>query len=181
MCARNRSSTNSMTASTIAILVSCLSLLISGISLGWNIYKDVYLRARVRTSFALMIIQHPTSLKSLWRFSFFATNLGPGKVRLEVLILLEWSIWKKITRSCRYESLRLDFKHPLGGTLPRDLDVGEQMALTFDPDDCKFLSEKHTHTDIGIRDSFGRFHWCNKKDMVEAKKDFREKKWAKTE
>ena len=167
-----------MTASSFAILISCLSLVISVIALGWNIYKDVYLRARVRTSFKLMVLQHATFQKPLWRFCFSAMNLGPGKVRLETLALQESSIWKKITRRTQRSVLIHEFDHPLGGTLPCDLDVGAGMNFTFDPARCDFLNDNDTH--IGIRDSFGRIHWCGKHEMVAAKKDFREKRWAQS-
>jgi hypothetical protein len=69
-----------------------------------------------------------------------------------------------------------DFKHPLGGRLPCDLDVGEKMDLTFAPDDCTWLGQDFTQ--IGINDSFGRTHSCNKEYMADAKKKFQEKAWA---
>ena len=166
-----------MDASTIAIFVSCLSLSVSGISLGWNIYRDVYLKARLRLVFGLYTIHHDAFPNPLWRYSLSATNLGPGKVKLQTLALREYSIWKRITRRVKHAIVIHDSKHPFGGRLPCDLEVGERMDLTFAPEDCKWLGEGFTQ--IGINDSFGRTHWCNKEDMLDAKKAFLEKKWIK--
>jgi hypothetical protein len=162
-----------MTTATIALIVSCLSLVISGIALGWNIYKDVYLRARVRTLFRLMVLMAGNHRE--WRYCFSATNLGPGKVNLQALALVKWSIWRKLTRHLEHAVMLHDFKHPLGGKLPYDLDVGQGTQLTFNPDECKFLSENYTH--IGLTDSFGRIHWCRRQDMKDAVKAYREKQW----
>ena len=163
--------------SIVALVISCLSFVVSGISLGWNIYKEVYLRARVRTSFKLMIVMSESY--RIWRFCFSATNLGPGKVKMETPTAVKWSIWRKLRRNLEHIVIIYDYKHPLGGTLPRALDVGESMQLTFKPEDCTFLAEDYTH--IGITDSFGRTHWCNRKDMEDAVKDYREKRWVKSE
>ena len=167
-----------MDGPTVAIVVSFLSFGVSAFALGWNIYRDVYLKARLRMSFRLVTIHHDTLSKPMWRYSLSATNLGPGKVKLQTVALREYSIWKRITRKVKHAIVIHDFKHPFGGTLPCELEMGQGTDLTFAPDDCKWLGEEFTQ--IGINDSFGRTHWCNKKDILDAKKAFLEKKWMKT-
>jgi hypothetical protein len=162
---------------TVAIIVSVLSACVSAFALGWNIYRDVYLKGRLRLVFGLYLIHHDSLPEPIWRYSFSATNLGPGKVKLTTLALRDYSIWKRITRSVTHAIVIHDSKHPFGGPLPCDLDVGEKMDLTFAPDDCTWLGEGFTQ--IGINDSFGRTHWCNEKYMLDAKKTFLEKKWIK--
>jgi hypothetical protein len=157
--------------------VSFLSFGVSAFALGWNVYRDVYLKARLRLVFGLYTVHHDSFPKPIWRYSFSATNLGPGKIKLTSLALRDYSIWKRITRRVKHAIVIHDFKHPLGGRLPCDLDVGEKMDLTFAPEDCKWLGEDFTQ--IGINDSFGRTHWCNEQQMAEAKKKFHEKAWTR--
>jgi hypothetical protein len=163
--------------STIAIIVSFLSLGVSAFALGWNIYRDVYLKARLRLSFRLMTVHHPTFPQPIWRYILSTTNLGPGKVKLQTLALRNYSLWKRITRKVQHAVVIHDFKNPLGGQLPCDVDVGHGMDFSFPPDKCTWLGEDYTQ--IGIADSFGRMHWCNKEDITEAKKKFHEKAWTK--
>jgi hypothetical protein len=169
-----------MDGPTVAIIVSFLSFGVSAFALGWNVYRDVYLKARLRLVFGLYTIHHDMFPKPIWRYSLSATNLGPGKIKLQTLALREYSIWKRITRRVKHAIVIHDSKHPFGGQLPCDLDVGEKMDLTFAPDDRKWLAEGEGFTQIGICDSFGRTHWCNKWQMADAKKKFREKAWNET-
>ena len=74
-----------MDGPTVAIIVNFLSFGVSLFALGWNIYRDVYLKSRVRIGFGLYTIHHDTFPKPQWRYSLSATNLGPGKVRLTTL------------------------------------------------------------------------------------------------
>lgn len=161
----------------VAILISCVSLAAAFFSLGWTVFRDVYLKARLHINFMLAVIVHPTFTKPLWRYSFSVTNLGPGKVRLQGLFVQDYSILKKIMGVVRYAHIVHDFQHPLGGQLPYDLDIGQKLDLSFSPGDCTFLGEGYTR--LGIIDSFGRLHWCRKRDMAEAIKTFRERRWEK--
>ncbi|HEU0050308.1 MAG TPA: hypothetical protein VFQ43_22160 [Nitrososphaera sp.] len=91
-------------------------------------------------------------------------------MKLDSLFLRKFSIGKKITRRIEHAYLMHDFKHPFGGHLPAELETGQRIDLSFAPDQCKFLDDNFTH--IGISDSFGRLHWCKKRDMLETRKAF---------
>ena len=166
-----------MAREDIAILISCISLAAAFFSLGWTVYRDVYLKARLRINFMLGILHHETFSKPVWRYSIGVSNLGPGKINLQSIFVQDYSLWKKITRGIRYAHIMYDFKSPLSGRLPYILDVGQRLDLSFDPEDCKFLDEGYSH--IGLTDSFGRLHWCRKRDYIEAVKAYREKTWKK--
>lgn len=171
-----------MARENFAILISFLSLAIAAVALGWNIYRDVYLRARLKVSFGLRTIHSPSFSKPIWRFVLSVTNLGPGKVKIQMVQLRDYSFWKRIRRKCRQAVLIHDYSHPLGGHLPYELEVGAGMDLTFPveppPDENSFLKDGFTH--IGISDSFGRVHWSTRKDMEEARKAFESKKWERS-
>ena len=148
-----------------ALVISLIALFLSGANLGWNIFKEIGLRARLRIRFGLKSIHHETFETHLSRFVFSVTNLGPGKVKIQMLQLRDARLWRRLLRRCRYAALIHDYKHPLGGRLPYDLEVGEGMDLTF-PIENSFVAEGYTH--IGISDSFGRVHWCKRSEMREA-------------
>jgi hypothetical protein len=137
----------------VAIIVSFLSFGVSAFALGWNIYRDVYLKSRLHVVFGLYTIHHDIFPKPQWRYSLSATNLGPGKVKLTTIALREYSLWKRIRRTVSHAVVVHDSKHPFGGRLLCDLEVGEVMQFTLAPEDCKWLGEGYTQ--IGICDSFG--------------------------
>ncbi len=154
----------------IALCISLLSLFVSGANLGWNIYRELSLRARLRIKFQLSSIHHPTFPEPHGRFTFSVTNFGPGKIKITMLHLRDVRLWRRLLRRCRYAALMHDYEHPLGGKLPQDLEVGQGADITF-PRDVEFMRNGFTH--IGIADSFGRLHWCKLSDMKQALKDLK--------
>jgi len=77
-----------MTAGSLqfaAIIISCISLAVALFSLGWNIYRDVVLKARVRISFSLR--RYLVGQEKLDQLAVVAVNLGPGSIRLTSIVL----------------------------------------------------------------------------------------------
>ena len=156
----------------LALVISLFSILIAALSLGWNIYRDIVLKAKVRVRFMLGSITNPALKKPLDRLILSATNFGPGKIRLTGILLKESSFLKRPTNKWKYAILIHDYTAPLSGQLPCDLEVGDGRDFLFKiKTDC-FLAHKWTH--IGIRDSFGRVHWAPKKHVTEAREAFTE-------
>lgn len=151
-----------------ALVTSVIALMVSGMNLGWSIYKELALRGRVRVSFRLSSIHHDTFPEPLTRLIISVTNLGPGKVRLSMLQLRTVSWWRRLLRRCAYSVLIHDYEHPLGGKLPYTLDVGEGLDFTLSIEDS-FLEKNFTH--VGVSDSFGRIHWCPAIEMRQARRD----------
>ena len=157
----------------LAIIISFLSLLVAAFSIGWNIYRDVIMKARLRVNFMIAMISHPTFSEPLERLNISATNFGPGKIKCSMLQLKETSFWKRIIRKDKHAVLINDYTDPLSSPLPCDLDVGESATFLFKLNQDCFLLEDWTH--IGVSDSFGRIHWAPKKNVSVAKKSFAEK------
>src|SRR5690606_7153341 len=67
-----------------AVIISGLALVVSAFALGWNVYRDVILRARVRVHVAVVSLVTPgESTESVPRFiRIEATNHGPGPVEI---------------------------------------------------------------------------------------------------
>ena len=157
-----------MNKETVAIILSIFSLLIAALSIGWNIYRDVILKARLKVHFMVGMIQHATFPEPLERLIVSATNFGPGKVKCSMLHLQNSSIWKRITKKNKHAILIHDYTDPLSSKLPCDLEIGEKADFLFKFEKDSFLLEDWTR--IGVSDSFGRIHWAPKKDFIEAKK-----------
>lgn len=162
-----------MTQDSLAIIISSISILVAALALGWNIYRDIILKAKVKVKFMLGFITNPAMKKPLDRLILSATNFGPGKIRLTGLLLKESSPLKRITRKPKYGILIHDYTDPLSGQLPCDLEVGDGRDFLFKVKEDCFLAETWTH--IGIRDSFGRIHWAPKKHVEEARESFKKK------
>jgi hypothetical protein len=63
----------------LSLVISALASLVSGLALGWNIYRDVILKARVRVRLEVgqyIIASGPRDRHRLW---LDAVNLGPGR------------------------------------------------------------------------------------------------------
>jgi hypothetical protein len=151
----------------IALGISLIALFLSGANLGWSVFKELGLKARLRLKFNLLGIHHETFSESLTRFVFAVTNMGPGRIKINMIHLRDARWWRRLLRKEKCAVVLHDYEHPLGGKLPYSLEVGEGMDLTF-PEDISFMSETFTH--IGIADSFGRIHWASKRHMSKARK-----------
>ncbi len=72
-----------MTTAEIAIVISIMSVMIAGLSLGWNIYRDIVLKAKVKVSFGIvMLVSRGGSARPEY-VNVTATNFGPGSVKLK--------------------------------------------------------------------------------------------------
>lgn len=141
----------------IPIGISFLALFIAGIALGWNIYRDVVLKARVRVAFAVVQIITPGAGAAGGGPSYLrikATNHGPGPVRIDSIHGMMAPLWRRILRRPQPFVILNDHTNPLNPTLPKRLEVGESVDLFLPHDDKSFLSTDATH--IGVVDSFGR-------------------------
>lgn len=156
-----------------AVAISTLSFLVAAISLGWNIYRDVVLKARLRMRFGPRIIITVGSDERPEYLLLGATNHGPGSVKIQMVVLMRASWWRHIFRRTGHAVLIHDYTNPLSGKLPSKLEVGEGIDLLFSYDANCFLSGKWTH--IGVTDSFGRTHWAPTQSVRDARAKFREK------
>jgi len=83
-----------MTIAVIAIVISIISVIFAGLSLGWNIYRDIVLKARIRIDFGVsVVLQQGISSKSTY-VSITATNHGPGSVNLSMVKMKDSSWWR---------------------------------------------------------------------------------------
>jgi hypothetical protein len=155
-----------MTTAEIAIIISIISAAIAGLSLGWNIYREVVLKAKIKISFGIRtIIQYGNPVRPEY-VNISATNHGPGSVNLSMVQMKDSSWWRWLFRKEKYAAVIHDFKNPLSGQLPHRLEVGEKIDLLFHYNGDCMLKNGWSH--IGISDYFGRTHWAESKQVKEA-------------
>ena len=154
-----------------AIVISIFSMLIAAFTFGWNIYRDVIMKPRIKVSFEVIRIVHDSPIGGDTLISLRAVNMGPGQVTISMATNRNTSLWKKITRQTQSWVIIPSFTHPLCFKLPHRLDMAQGAQLVFPyKEDC-FLKNEFTH--IGILDSFGRVHWAPKEDIQNAQNRYR--------
>ena len=174
-----------MTTADWALVISLVSVLIALGSFIWNVWsKFIYPKPKVRASFSVMNI-HQSGEVSPPFLVLSATNYGPGEVTLHAAVAApKRRFWQRLLRRSRsigilnpLENFPMQTNHsvgPFGGGLPKKISVGEQFSLYF--------TFKHEGlrddglVDVGVTDTFGRYHWSRRKDVREVieriRKDF---------
>jgi hypothetical protein len=139
-----------------------LSLLIAALALGWNIYRDVIMKGRIKIKFCWRdIIDEQKITSNMIMLS--GVNHGPGKVVLRMIITKNTSIIRRLRRTVEYGFVKLMYQpSEYSDKLPKELDIGDELNLVF-PSSAGFASAEFTH--IGLRDNFDRIHWAKKKEV----------------
>lgn len=169
------------------VYISLLAVIFSAFSLGWNVYRDVILKPRLKVSICISYILHGDDEKGPY-IDVSATNLGPGVITCESVDIAKKSKFRflgnkflgKLNMASQYASVVHDYTNPYSAQLPKKLEVGERINLLFPETENAFLSINPTH--VGICDSFGRTHWASSSSLKEAKneyfKKFSKKNWG---
>lgn len=172
---------------SLTIIISVIALLISAFSLGWNVYRDVILKPRLKVTTQISYIFHGEEKLGPY-INIQATNLGPGSIACESVHIAKKSklrflgqkIMKYLNKENKYAFIVHDYTNQYSSKLPRKLEVGEKMDLLFNEDKDAFLAVDPTH--VGLYDSFGRQHWCTGESLKQTKKDyfkdFPKKEWG---
>jgi hypothetical protein len=150
-------------------IISLLALFVSIFALGWNFYRDVILKPRLRVRVQISeIIQPGRNLGSYIDIS--ATNFGPGSIICTSLVARKKFFWGFFWKKPVYYFITRDYTNPLSSDLPKRLEIGERLSLLFHLKEDAFLTNDITH--IGITDSFSRVHWNSRKNTGQVRKDF---------
>jgi hypothetical protein len=161
--------TDKMQTADWALIISLGSLAISLAGFVWNVWsKFIYPKPRVRVSFSFMIAIGSNE-PDFQVLVLAATNMGPTAVTLYAAITRhkkglrrhEISVLNPLNN---FPAERNSSIGPFGGGLPKKLEVGEEFSI--------YLTAAHDglakddYDQVGFRDTFSRFHWCDKKDVV---------------
>src|SRR5450756_1986834 len=69
-----------LTTETAAILISLFSIVIAGVALGWNVYRDVILKPKLRVRFSVANVVTPGVGRDGTFLNITGTNFGPGEL-----------------------------------------------------------------------------------------------------
>ena len=153
----------------IAIGISLLSFGLSCVSLAWNIFRELWLRPRLRVSIAVALVG-PARVEMEQKIVISGTNFGPGKIRVSIVRCDRSSLLSRLLRRAKYGFVIHDYENPMSGQLPTTLDVGERVDLIFPFDADCMLSKQPSR--VGLRDNFGRDHWVPRKSLKLAQDDY---------
>ena len=106
-----------------ALAFSIVSAMLACFALGWNIYRDVLLkpRLRVRCQIAETIGAVTLHLKFI---SISAVNHGLGRVICTTIRLRLVSVWRRLRRRVKYAQVLVANTNALSGTLPANTGRG---------------------------------------------------------
>lgn len=149
----------------LPILISFGALVISAFSLGWNVYRDVIRKPKLRVSFGIKRIASNGQLGDEL-ISLSGTNCGPGEICCTGVVITKDSIARRLKRQWRLGFGVPDFSHPMCHKLPRRIDMAEEVNLVFPLSAECVLAYRPSR--IGISDSFGRVHWASERETREA-------------
>jgi hypothetical protein len=166
-----------MDKATIAIIISVGSLLVAGLSLAWNIYRDIILKPRVKVRFGLRMLQHDTFPEPVPKMIISVTNFGPGVVKQNIILYRNATLWRRLTRTVQQGVVIFDWTEPMSAKLPATVEPGDKIDLLLPWDEKCCMSEPCTH--IGILDYFWRAHWAPRAEVKATReqwlKDFPER------
>lgn len=149
-----------------ALTLSFLSIIIAGVALGWNIYRDVILKPQLVVSFTVESVF--SDHKESTHISLKGVNGGPGKITCNSVTLKQSSLFRKFTKRINFWAVLPDFQNPHCTNLPVTLNMADEVKLVFPYEKGCFLNRSFTH--IGLNDSFNRVHWCPVNEVSVAKK-----------
>jgi hypothetical protein len=158
-------------APLIALAVSMFALIASSLSLGWNVYRDVVLKPRLKVKFGIKYIVRPGDDETPTQTSpplleLSGTNHGPGEVVCQGAVVRIHSLIRSFFREFPYGFVQPDFANPFCSKLPSRLAIGDQVKVIFPYSRECFLEA--TPILIGITDSFGRVHWASRRELKRA-------------
>ena len=155
----------------IAIIISLGAFIVASLSLGWNIYRDIMLKPKLKVSYRIM---HGAGGRIHGKDMIIvnATNFGPTKTKLELIVFDQASLWKRIRRKKDHGFVMHDYLNPDSWKLPCWLEVGETASYLFPV--CEETNWATRFNRMGISDAFGKTHWSSRNEGKEVKRKFNE-------
>jgi len=156
-----------MLSEDASLFISVIAVAIAALALGWNIYRDIILKPKVRTKLGVSTLVTPGSSNQEEYVLLEPTNFGPGIVTIGSIVVKNTSFWKKLFKKEILAIIICDYENPLSAQLPAKIEVGSKISLLLRYDRECFLNQEWTH--VGVYDYYGKFHSTPKKQIKEAR------------
>jgi hypothetical protein len=148
----------------IAIVISLLSLIISGIALGWNIYRDLILKPRFRVRLGILRWSYSTKRVYGPDLELTVVNFGPGLMVVRAAVIRTQStFWSWFKNEDSIESVEAE-------NLGAELEKGHKISIEVPNFNECILDKKPLR--IGVRDTFGRIRWAPGKDLKKIQREY---------
>ncbi|MDE2320155.1 MAG: hypothetical protein KGK02_10735 [Rhodospirillales bacterium] len=168
-----------MTITDWAFTLSIFSFVVSLAGFVWNVWsKFIYPRAKVRTSIGIFLIFDGDGSTARKTIGLSATNYGPTEITLQTHTAKrrQGFLWFRRNRSL---ALINPVDHPdtnnvtgfVAPGFPKKLAVGESTRLYFSAQAPKRWVEEGDLFYFGFSDTFGRHHWCSRKNAKKFRAD----------
>lgn len=168
-----------MTTADWALVVSLFSFLVSLAGFIWNVWsKFIYPRAKIRSSISVMLIFDGDGSPARNMIQLSAINYGPTEITLHShrAKRRQGFLWFRRNRKIAMINA---IDHPDSKTtigffapgFPKKLAVGESINVYFLAEAPKRWVEENDLFYFGFLDTFGRYHWCSRKNAKKFRKD----------
>lgn len=163
-----------------------LPLALSAVALGWNVYRNVIFKPRLAVSFfyagrdrqgglANLTVGEPERFHSVHEVRLSIVNYGPGSVRCEYAVVRVRPAWQVLFGRSTWRML-LKPDGTRHRELPAFIEAADRLELPMKGEAFFFDEDffKRNSSQVGVRDSYGRFPWAPKRDLREARKYIRQ-------
>ena len=151
----------------LAIVISAVSASIALFALGWNIYRDVIAKPRLKAYVGVYEIRDQGGKIVRTAIMLRGTNWGPGEMVVEKTIACK----KRFLRKRSYGVVIPDVPGKQTDVLPTRLKVSDSVQQFFPY--TKDAAEIMTTSLIGFCDSYGRYHWATTESFRRLKAQWR--------
>ncbi len=161
-----------MTTADWALVVSIFSFIVSLGGFVWNVWsKFIYPRAKLRASIGIYLIMDGDGSPARKFIQLSAINYGPTEITLHShqAKRRQGFLWFRCNQKL---ALINPISHPdsdqptgwFAPGFPKKLAVGESVNVYFSREAPKGWIEKSDLYYFGFSDTFGRLHWCSRKN-----------------
>lgn len=163
-----------MTTADWAFVISLSSMAIAIATFVWSVWSHfIFPKPRVETRISVMRSFQAEEGWGAPCVTLNATNHGPAEVTLHLAFARSAKRWFQKRREAMLNPYNaypydLDSAGPFSGGLPKKLAVGEQFSAYFPL--VKEWFEQENFVDFGFTDTFGRVHWCPRKQVKSVRK-----------
>jgi len=151
----------------LAIVISAVSASIAFFALGWNIYRDVIAKPRLKAYVGVYEIRDQGGKIVHTAIMIRGTNWGPGEMVVEKTITCK----KRLLRKRSYGVVIPGVPGKQTDVLPTRLKVSDsvQQFFPYTKDSAEIMATSL----IGFCDSYGRYHWATTESFRQLKAQWR--------
>ena len=150
-----------------SLAIAIMSLVVSGFTAGWTIYRDAVQQPRFRVGVSIStIIQAGRPNDGPYIF-VESLNLGPRPNRVGLFFAHKSWVSRKFWRDWQTSGMiNPDWRHPATTKANTKIEVGDKAIFVFPYNAECFLREGFVR--VGVSDGFGKTHWTPRKQLKSA-------------